>query len=440
MTTSFSSICIVGLSENNAPWELVHTTQTAADFVVYKDYFLPAGITSEYALTQMADRFGDSIESNIDTAPKMQIKPSNARYWLIDKTYPEQSIRLQGVTADNYTPEIEEAQYVVQGRGRQFEVGEDIGIAGTLTARLRDQNSGGYYTENYNFIGNPNLESGTLLTPEGWTWVPNGGTVPATAPDLDDIALPSGPANRRSGRLRMISDKASAASGYSFPYLIRNIDKSSYFQMNPGQTYFMSAWIHIPAAVVGYVARLQCQWFEGSTARGVAEQSNISTDTTTVTPSMVLETRVVNGTLWYRIGRVVTVPTGFPGLTHAAVRVSIVSNTSTATYAPVEVHWEGLTFTLGSDPVAYFSGDENSGEWIGVERVDPSFTPGSFTARKQRQQLINVQKQQHVLYLRNPFGDVWPVHVSNMSIERDAGMASSEGVGVEIPYFELRAL
>lgn len=420
--------------ELNAPWELIHEIATLSDFIVFKDYFLPAGVTSEYALTQLVDRFGDLIESSLALAPKFQINPANAHYWLVDKTDPEMSIKLQGVTGDSYQPELEEASYTVVGRGRQFEVGEDIGIAGTLNAKLRDQNSNGFYRENYNLLGNPNFEDDALGVPAGWSVAITSGSADYT---LDSISQPSGPTNRRSGRLRLTAAKTATTSGTLMLSVMRNIAKSSYFSLVAGSQYFMSVWISIPAPVVGYTARLVIDWREGAAIRGT-DTVQISTDTTTVTSAQVLETRYINGTLWYRIGKVTTAPSGW-NLDSANFRVALYSTASgTATAPQVNMDIEGGTLTLGTDPVGYFSGDEPSGEWTGVEKVDPSFTPGCYTARKQRQSLIQVQKDRHELYLRNPFGDVWPVHVSNLQIEREAGMASSEGVGVEIPYFELR--
>ena len=420
--------------EESSPWELIYEISTLDSFIVLRDYHLPAGVTSEYAVTQLVDRFGDQIESSLALAPRIQINPQGAHYWLIDDTDLDSSMRVNNVVTESYTPETEEVSYVVVGKGRQVETGENAGITGTIGARLRDINSGGFYAENYNFLKNPNFESDQLGTPDQWTF---GNTGQAATSSVDDYALLPGPGNRRSGRLQLTSQRTGVGSGQSFTRLEQIVNKSSYFQMLSGGTYYVSVWTEISSPVANYSVQITAEWREGSTVRGTQVVA-VDTDTATVLPGDVAEVRVVNGTLWYRIGRVITVPGGFPGLDNLRVQIGIISDTGTSAYPNVRASLEAATLTLGPNPVQYFSGEEPSGEWVGVARQDISYTVGSYTARKQRQLLINLQSQGHSLQLRNPFGDVFPVHVSNMSIDRVAGVGPSEFVDVEIPYLQLR--
>ena len=59
------------------------------------------------------------------------------------------------------------------------------------------------------------------------------------------------------------------------------------------------------------------------------------------------------------------------------------------------------------------------------------------TARQKRQRLEQIQATYGALYLRNPFGDVYRVNVSNMGISRIAGVGTDEFVDVTIPYTEV---
>lgn len=61
------------------------------------------------------------------------------------------------------------------------------------------------------------------------------------------------------------------------------------------------------------------------------------------------------------------------------------------------------------------------------------------TARTKRQNLLNAKQLRKMFYLRNPFGDIWLVAVSDMSIARIAGVGQREFVEVTIPYTQLDA-
>lgn len=62
---------------------------------------------------------------------------------------------------------------------------------------------------------------------------------------------------------------------------------------------------------------------------------------------------------------------------------------------------------------------------------------GGTTARKKRLRLIEVQSHDRDLWLRNPFGDIFRVNVSSMSVARIAGVGTSEFCDVQIPYAEV---
>jgi hypothetical protein len=58
---------------------------------------------------------------------------------------------------------------------------------------------------------------------------------------------------------------------------------------------------------------------------------------------------------------------------------------------------------------------------------------------RQKKRRLEVMKEQGVtnLYMRTPFGDLYRVGVSNLGVERIAGVGTSEFVDVTIPYMEV---
>ena len=104
----------------------------------FRDYFAPAGHKVTYMVTQVADRFEALLESS---GTQVVSYPVSDGYWLIDPT-PETStagaFRLRIVTADDYTDEWEESDFVVVGRGRHVDRGTHLGLNGSLTVELRD--------------------------------------------------------------------------------------------------------------------------------------------------------------------------------------------------------------------------------------------------------------------------------------------------------------
>jgi hypothetical protein len=150
----------------------------------------------------------------------------------------------------------------------------------------------------------------------------------------------------------------------------------------------------------------------------------------------VIETRVIGDSVWLRLGRVVTVPVGAQ---FARVRFYIAGTAALGTLLPAAtVAIEGISLTLGSQPVQYFNGDMPGMRWVGTRRVDPAWTPGSLTPRAVRQAIETIKQNQDSLVLRNPFGDSWDVYVSGISVERVAGVGSSEFVDITIPYLEMK--
>lgn len=81
----------------------------------------------------------------------------------------------------------------------------------------------------------------------------------------------------------------------------------------------------------------------------------------------------------------------------------------------------------------------NKGQKLGVKgTLDVQLRDtGNTTARQKRLRLLEIQKEVRQLYLRNPFGDIFRVSVSGMSISRIAGVGRDEFCDVSIPYVEV---
>lgn len=61
----------------------------------------------------------------------------------------------------------------------------------------------------------------------------------------------------------------------------------------------------------------------------------------------------------------------------------------------------------------------------------------AYTARQKRQQVLAYKEAVSVMYLRDPFGDVSRVAVSNIGVSRIAGVGKSEFVDLTVPYSEV---
>ena len=58
------------------------------------------------------------------------------------------------------------------------------------------------------------------------------------------------------------------------------------------------------------------------------------------------------------------------------------------------------------------------------------------TARGVRLALLALKRQHVTVYLRNPYGDLWPVGLGNISLTRMPGVGTNEFFVATIPYAE----
>jgi hypothetical protein len=64
---------------------------------------------------------------------------------------------------------------------------------------------------------------------------------------------------------------------------------------------------------------------------------------------------------------------------------------------------------------------------------------GGLTARQQRLRIEALRESQRVFYLRNPFGDVLQIAITNASFERVAGVGTLEYLELSMDYSEISA-
>jgi hypothetical protein len=114
-----------------APWTMLAEILTAAT-KVYHDYTAPAFVEIEYAVTQVD---ADPSES---TKTAQDVTVTHDHYHLACPVL-DISMPLFHVIDDEFEDEVESASIKVLGRGRRYEVGDDQGIMGNLTAMLYNQ-------------------------------------------------------------------------------------------------------------------------------------------------------------------------------------------------------------------------------------------------------------------------------------------------------------
>lgn len=114
-------------------WELL--AELPVTTMHFDDYLAAANTGHEYAVVQIADRFGVVVESAYNPAG---CTPSGTNYWLIFPDDPSYNVLLPSVTAEQYDEEFEEGMLLVIGRGRKRDRGTRWGYRGTATAQIWD--------------------------------------------------------------------------------------------------------------------------------------------------------------------------------------------------------------------------------------------------------------------------------------------------------------
>lgn len=177
-------------------WKLIgEVTDVLTNYTFY-DYTLPLNKAVDYVVVQVADRFGDLLESDILTY--LTVTSTGDRYYFVPEN-PVGSIasfEASYVTGDNFSRDIEQNTLHVIGRGRQVQVGDDLGYSGTLTLHLRNPASARVDREFIEYLSGNRAGNVYIRTPFGdvhYVSFGNVGTnrIPGVGTeDLVDISVP----------------------------------------------------------------------------------------------------------------------------------------------------------------------------------------------------------------------------------------------------------
>lgn len=177
-------------------WKLIgEVTDVQTNYTFY-DYTLPLNKAVDYVVVQVADRFGDLLESDILT--HSTVTSVGDRYYFVPEVPVGTiaSFEASYVTGDNFTRDIEQNTLHVIGRGRQVQVGDDLGYSGTLTLHLRNPSSARVDREYIEYLSGNRAGNIYIRTPFGDVHYVSFGNVSTNriagvgTEDLVDISVP----------------------------------------------------------------------------------------------------------------------------------------------------------------------------------------------------------------------------------------------------------
>lgn len=398
-------------------WELaVQWTAPNATYLVFRDFLVGANQTYQYTVTQVVERFGDIIESSLDTGKIITIKSLSTNYWLIHPTNADElSVPLYQVVSDDPTEEFEQENYHLLNRGTKVEYGDRLGYQGSLSVHLRDRFLTG--KERTNFVLNPTLtrKDADSSAPSRWsTYL--AGTVASilTGIEAPGVPSPTGKLEICKVDIQDIGPATSARAGVMTKVPVRDIRVEPLWN---GSAY-VSFWV-AETIDASHGTHLRLRTLDVSAAQ--------VTDSGYIAPSL-LETNVYG---WKRYGLSVALAASVTD-----IEISIgVNGVGGAATSDQTLLLGGVQLETGSF-TPYFDGNQFGGEWIATQDDSASRTTGFYTARQQAKALSALKNERTFVYLRNPFGDIWKIAAGNIGGGRIAGVGVSEFSDITIPYQE----
>lgn len=133
-----SAVSALDLDNSATTWYLVAETSAVQSNYVFDDYTAPLNKQVDYVVVQLVDRFGSLIESPVSTFSSTTQVSDN--YYLVPTVSIGgiASFQMLGVVADAFGRDVEQETLHVVGRGRQIQIGDDLGYSGTLTLKGRN--------------------------------------------------------------------------------------------------------------------------------------------------------------------------------------------------------------------------------------------------------------------------------------------------------------
>lgn len=165
----YLAVADTALDVNNTAntWVLIHEDTENTTSYEYRDYFAPLNRAVDYLVVQMVDRFGSLIESPLTGHSTITVEGD--RYYFV----PEipvgaiASFEAKYVTADSFTREVEQETIHIIQRGRQVQVGDDLGYVGSFTIQLRDPASARLDREFIEYLSTPDSGNVYIRSPFG---------------------------------------------------------------------------------------------------------------------------------------------------------------------------------------------------------------------------------------------------------------------------------
>lgn len=135
MKTAIPALDVEDTANN---WYLMYETSELLTNYTFDDYLAPLNTQVEYAVVQLADRFGSLIESNLVSGSFITLAAD--RYYFVPMVLIGgiASFEANNVTGDTFSRDVEQETIHVKGRGRQVQIGDDLGYSGTLVIKNRN--------------------------------------------------------------------------------------------------------------------------------------------------------------------------------------------------------------------------------------------------------------------------------------------------------------
>jgi hypothetical protein len=428
--TDFQGFVIYRRQYGDSQWTVVATSTKLTDIVGIQDYLIGSGVTYEYAMTQVVNRFGDIVESTIVEASKITVTPRADGYWLLDTVVPADSIPLYSVTDDTFTEEYEMETFHVIGRGQHVDYGDRLGFNGSMTAKLRDRALTG--TQKINYVTNPALYyANPGPTPNNWV-LSGTGTFGTLTEEEIQTKDPHPTGRPTVYRITSTGLGATTADAIVVQQLVL-LDGA----ILTGDTCTFSFWVNdVDADISGRRLEIGIRWETSANALVTDSftQSPAQVDTYTLntvgSPDYGNPSAVVGA--WKRYSISATRPAT---ATQARLRIQV-EGTGTGSTAVKRFCITGAQFEKGS-LTPYFDGAQIGSNWIGSSELGTSETSGYYSARNMRLDLEVMKAKRSPIYLRSPFGDIWRVAPGNIGVSRIPGTGQTEFTDVTLPYTEV---
>lgn len=421
---NFQSWNLYRKAYGESDWTLLGSFPNLTPCYGYRDYGAKANTNYNYYVTQVVNRFGDQVECPILLS--YAVKTPSDRFWLLDSWGILDPVPIFNASADQYTPEHEEAVYTVIGAGRHVDTGETLGVNGTITAQMRDISLG--LSLGSNWLPNPALQyldgNGN---PIGWT-IGTSGTVTGLSYSLDVYSEPSPCAKQLVMRFAMDGIAPAGVIKVTGPNVaLIGTDLIVGSKLTP------SMWVaQPPSQGNSYTCTYTVTFYQSD---GVTVVSSVTNQAMSLTDQYLPAGAGGQGN-WKRYTPTASGVTIPAGTVYWAVSYSI-NETTDQTSNPTYYYLGGLQVSSGATTIPYMDGDMKSAAYYGDPTLTASYSSGFYDARTQRQDIATMRELGRSVYLRNPFGDVWIASLGDIPVTHIAGVGSSEFSDLSIPYREV---